>query len=158
MVFGESQLLERFRLGDEEALRTVYSRCVDHVTRVADAVLRACATGTARGSGELAAALADVVQDVFVKAFSPEARRRFDASRPYEPYLAQIARHAAVDQWRQMRRYVPSDLAQIIERLSLDSEWESAGNRNEWADPETIAVVDRFVASLDQDSRRIHDA
>jgi len=158
MVFGEPQLLERFRLGDEDALRTVYSLCVDHVTRVADAVLRACAAGTTRGAGELAAALADVVQEVFVKAFSPEARRRFDASRPYAPYLAQIARHAAVDHWRQMRRYVPSDLAQIIERLSLDSESESAGTRSEWTDPETIAVVDRYVASLDRESRRIHDA
>jgi RNA polymerase sigma-70 factor, ECF subfamily len=156
MVFGEPQLVERFRLGDEDALRIVYLQCVDGVTRVAQAVLRACAAGTPRGPDELAAALADVVQDVFVKAFSPEARRRFDTSRPYEPYLAQIARNAAVDYWRQMRRYVPADLEQLIERLSLEA--EVTGTANTWADAETIAVVDRYVASLDDESRRVHEA
>ena len=122
MVFGEPQLFERFRAGDEQALETVYWACLDYVTRIADAVLRACATGSARGPGEMAAALADVVQEVFLKAFAPEARRRFDASRPYEPYLAQITRNVVVDYWRQMRRYVPSDLDQLIERLSLDAD------------------------------------
>jgi RNA polymerase sigma-70 factor (ECF subfamily) len=155
-VFSDREQLERFRAGDAEVLRTVYSCCVDNVTRVADAVLRACAAGTARGSGEIGAALADVVQEVFVKAFAPEARRRFDASRPYQPYLAQIARNVAVDHWRQMRRYVPSDLEQLIERLSLET--ESAASRNEWADAENVAVVNRFIASLNDESRRIHEA
>src|SRR5947207_9223725 len=109
MVFGAPELLRRFREGDEEALRSVYWQCVDFVTRTAAAVLRGCAAGTPRGPDELAGELADVVQDVFVKAFAPEARRRFDASRPYKPYLAQIARNTAVDHWREMRRYVPSD-------------------------------------------------
>jgi RNA polymerase sigma factor (sigma-70 family) len=160
MVFGDPESLARFRAGDENALAAVYSQCVDHVTRVADAVLRACASGGARGSGEVATALADVVQEVFVKAFAPEARRRFDASRPYQPYLTQIARNVAVDYWRQMRRYVPSDLDSLIERLSLEAEAQSdAGRRaNDWADPETIALVDRFIASLDEESRRVHDA
>jgi RNA polymerase sigma factor (sigma-70 family) len=159
MVFREPELLTRFRSGDPAALATVYSRCVDLVTRVADAVLRACAAGSMRGSGEMAAALADVVQEVFVKAFAPEARRGFDAARPYRPYLAQIARNVAVDYWRQMRRYVPSDLDQLIERLSLEEAVSNADDdRNGWADPETVAVVDRYIASLDEESRRVHDA
>jgi RNA polymerase sigma factor (sigma-70 family) len=156
MVFGELQLLERFRAGDEEALAAVYSACVDHVTRIADAVLRACAVGSGRGPGEIAAALADVVQEVFVKAFAPDARRRFDAARLYEPYLAQITRNVAVDHWRQMRRYVPSDLDQIIDRLSLEA--DAPGGGGDWADSETIALVNRYVASLDGESRRVHDA
>jgi RNA polymerase sigma-70 factor (ECF subfamily) len=155
-VFSDRQLLDRFRAGDAEALAAVYESCVDSVTRVADAVLRACAAGTARGPGEIAATLADVVQEVFVKAFAPEARLRFDASRAYQPYLAQIARNVAVDHWRQMRRYIPSDLEQLIERLSLEA--EAAAAHNEWADPETVALVDRFVGSLDDESRRIHEA
>jgi RNA polymerase sigma factor (sigma-70 family) len=159
MVFKEPELLARFRSGEEAALETVYSRCVDFVTRIADAVLRACAAGGMRGSGEMAAALADVVQEVFVKAFAPEARRRFDATRPYRPYLAQIARNVAVDYWRQMRRYVPCDLTQLIERLSLDESVSNVDNgRDDWADPETVAVVDRYIASLDEESRRVHDA
>jgi len=159
MVFREPELLARFRSGEEAALETVYARCLDFVTRIADAVLRACAAGSTRGSGEMAAALADVVQEVFVKAFAPEARRRFDGTRPYHPYLAQITRNVAVDYWRQMRRYIPSDLDQLIERLSLEEAVSNADNdRHDWADPETVAVVERYIGSLDEESRRVHDA
>jgi RNA polymerase sigma factor (sigma-70 family) len=157
MVFREQQLIERFRAGDEEALAAVYWACIDEVTRIADSVLRACATGSTRGPGELAAALADVVQEVFVKAFAPDARRRFDAARPYEPYLAQITRNVAVDHWRQMRRYVPSDLDQLIERLSLEAEMRNNDNEA-WSDAETVALVNRYVSSLDEGSRRVHEA
>ena len=157
MVFSEARLVERFRSGDEGALTSVYRACVDDVARIAELVLRACASGGARSSGEIAAALPDVVQEVFVKAFAPEARRRFDPSRPYEPYLAQIARNAAVDYWRQMRRYVPADLDQLIERLSLEAETDRVA-AHAWTDSETIAVVDHYLASLDEQSRRIHDA
>ncbi len=155
MVFREPESLERFRAGDEAALETVYWAHVDYVTRIAEAVLRACATGATRGPGEMAAALADVVQEVFVKAFAPEARRRFDANRPFEPYLAQITRNVAVDHWRQMRRYVPADLEQLIDRLSLE---EERGDSGDWADAETVAVVNRYLASLDEETRRVHDA
>jgi RNA polymerase sigma factor (sigma-70 family) len=157
MVFGEPKLLERFRAGDEEALEAVYWACVDHVTRIAEAVLRACASGGARGPGEMASVLADVVQEVFVKAFAPDARRRFDASRPYEPYLGQIARNVAIDHWRQMRRYVPSDVEPLIDQLSLEADADNERD-GDWADYETVAVVNRYLASLDEESRRVHDA
>jgi RNA polymerase sigma factor (sigma-70 family) len=157
MVFSESRLVERFRSGDESALAAVYRACVDEVTRIAQLVLRACASSGARSRSEVAAALPDVVQEVFVKAFAPEARHRFDPTRPYEPYLAQIARNVAVDYWRQMRRYVPSDLDHLIERLSLEAETDRVAAHT-WTDSETIAVVEHYLASLDEQSRRIHDA
>jgi RNA polymerase sigma factor (sigma-70 family) len=159
MVFREQGLLERFRDGEVEALEVVYARCVDSATRIAAAVLRACAAGSPRGPGEMAAALADVVQETFVKAFAPEARRRFDARRPYLPYLAQIARNVAVDYWRQMRRYVPADLEELIEKLSLEeAEITTDNGRNDWADAETVAVVEGYLASLDSETRRVHEA
>lgn len=92
-----------------------------------------------------------------MKAFAPEARRRFDTNRPFEPYLAQIARNVAIDHWRQMQRYVPSDLDQLIDRLSLEAEPEG-GSGNDFADAETIAVVNSYLGSLDDESLRIHDA
>jgi len=159
MVFSEPGLLERFRAGDEGALEAVYVQCVDQATRMASAVLRACAAGSPRGPGEMAAALADVVQEVFVKAFAPEARRRFDAGRPYLPYIARIARNVAIDYWRQMRRYVPSDLDELLDKLALEqAEITTDNGRNDWADPDTVAVVERYLASLDADSRRVHEA
>jgi RNA polymerase sigma-70 factor (ECF subfamily) len=157
IVFSEPGLFERFRAGNEAALETVYWACVGDVSRIADAVLRACAAGSARGTGEIATVLADVVQEVFVKAFAPEARQRFDPGRPYRPYLAQITRNVAVDHWRQMRRYVPSDIEQLIDRLSLEAEADSA-DAGAWSDAETVALVNRYVGSLDEDSRRVHEA
>ena len=157
MVLGEPGLVALFRAGDEETLTTVYQACVDQVRRVAALVLRACATGGARTHREIATVLPDVVQEVFVKSFAPEARRRFDASRPFEPYLTQIARNVAIDHWRLLQRYVPSDLDQLIDRLSLEAEPDGVSG-NDFADAETIAVVNRYLASLDEESRRVHDA
>jgi RNA polymerase sigma factor (sigma-70 family) len=157
MVLDEPGSVALFRAGDEEALTTVYRACVDQVSRVAALVLRACATGGARTHRELAAVLPDVVQEVFVKAFAPEARRRFDASRPFEPYLAQIARNVAIDHWRQLQRYVPSDLDHLIDRLSLEAEPDAVAT-DDFADAETVAVVNGYLASLDEESRRVHDA
>jgi RNA polymerase sigma factor (sigma-70 family) len=157
MVLDEPRLVELFRVGDEETLTAVYRACVDQVRRIAALVLRACASGGARAPSEIGSVLPDVVQEVFVKAFAPGARRRFDASRPLEPYLAQIARNVAIDHWRQMQRYVPSDLDQLIDRLVLETEADAPFG-NDFADTETIAVVNRYLASLDEGSRRIHDA
>jgi RNA polymerase sigma factor (sigma-70 family) len=157
MVLGEPELVALFRAGDEQTLTTVYRACVDQVTRVAALVLRACATGGARTHREIATVLPDVVQEVFVKAFAPDTRRRFDASRPFEPYLAQIARNVAIDHWRLLQRYVPSDIDELIDRLSLEAD-PDALSRNDFADAETVAVVNSYLASLDEESRRVHDA
>lgn len=157
MVLDDPRLVALFRAGDEETLTIVYRACVDQVRRVAALVLRACATGGARTHREIWTVLPDVVQEVFVKAFAPEARRRFDASRPFEPYLAQIARNVAVDHWRLLQRYVPSDLDHLIDRLSLEAEPDGVAG-NDFADTETVAVVNSYLASLDEESRRVHDA
>jgi RNA polymerase sigma-70 factor, ECF subfamily len=156
-VFKSPQLLERFRAGDEEAMATVYWACVDRVTGIVRAILRACAAGEALGPGEVDARMADIVQEVFVKAFAPEARRSFDATRPYEPYLAQIARNVAVDCWRQTRRYVLVDLDRLIDQLSLEAETDSGGTHAR-SDAETVALVNRYLAELDDKSRRVYEA
>jgi len=158
-VFGTIQLLERFRAGDEEALATVYWACVGRVTRIVRAILRVCESGGAGGPTEVEARMADVVQEVFVKAFAPEARRSFDATRPYEPYLAQIARNVAIDSWRETRRYVLTDLEQLIDRLSLEAGAEADGaGADARPDAETVALVNRYLSELDDNSRRVYDA
>ena len=158
MVFaGDSGLLNRFRAGEQGALETVYRAYVDCVARTANAVLRACLTGTEHGRAELASELPDVVQQVFVQAFSAEARRRFDGSRPYGPYLAQITRNVAVDHWRRMRRYVPVEIDRLVQETSAERgrpDDEGAA----WSDPSTIRVVEQYIASLDPESRRVHEA
>lgn len=157
MVFaGAPELLERFRAGDQKALETVYRAYLDRVTRTARAVLQVCMKGSASGPS-IGAELADVVQEVFAKAFSREARRQFDGDRPYGPYLAQIARNVAIDHWRRMRRYLATDVAEIAQAVALDEDG-FAQEAESWSDPRTIEIVERYVAALDPIGRRVHDA
>jgi RNA polymerase sigma factor (sigma-70 family) len=156
MVLGERDLLERFRAGDEEALETVYLACVARVTRIADAVLRTRNTNRAGGKGEVAIGLADVVQEVFVKVFAPNARARFDSSRPFDPYIAQITRNVAIDHYRQMIRYVPCDTNDLIDEIPPELDMDTAvDDRSEAA---TLALVNRYLASLDDETLRVHEA
>jgi RNA polymerase sigma factor (sigma-70 family) len=157
MAFAQDRsLLARFRAGEPDALAAVYRANVDDVVRTARAVLRTCAGATERND-EVASDLADVVQEVFAKAFAPDARRRFDEQRAIGPYLLQIARNAAIDHWRARRRHVLVDGDQLAERLAGDAE-ASARADESWASPDVAAAVERFIGSLAEEERRVHDA
>ena len=78
-------------------------------------------------------------------------------ARPYEPYLGQITRNVAVDHWRQMRRYVPSDPEQLIEQLSFEEAETSPApmtgripTPSRWSN----AIWRRWTAR----ARRVHEA
>lgn len=158
MVFaGNPELLVRFRQGDRAALETVYWAYVDRVTRILQAVVN----GYTAASGERIRLrreeLGDLVQEVFVRAFSPASRQSYDGDRPYGPYLGQIGRNVVADHWRSRRRQVVVDVSPLLDALSVDADRiENASE--EWSDPETIAVVERYLASLEPEMRRVHDA
>ena len=155
MVFvGKPDLLLRFRRGDCAALETVYWAYVDRVTRVVQAVVNGYLTATGERIRFGRTELGDLVQEVFVRAFSPACRQRYDGNRPYGPYLGQIARNVVADHWRVMRRQVAVDVAPLLEALSL----EAGAVENAWADQETIAVVEAYLASLCPEMRRVHEA
>ena len=157
MVFAEKpDLLVSFRQGDRSALETVYWAYVDQVARIVQSVLKSYATATGDRIGFRATELGDLVQEVFVRAFSPEGRQRYDGRRPYGPYLGQIARHVAADHWRAVRRQVPLDVAPLLDALSLETD-DTQSTAAGWADPATIIVVERYLASLEPDVRRVHE-
>ena len=158
MVFARNPgLLARFREGDPDVLEAIYRAHVDQVTRISRAMMRALAAGAPRVSQEMATELADLVQDVFANAFAAEARKRFDGQRPYGPYLAQIARNVAVDHWRLIRRRVPADLDELLERLSLEKDAGEA-SADRWADLRTVTVLERYLAALPPEVRRVYEA
>ncbi len=103
-VFLENRgLLERFRSGERNALADVYRFYFQDVYRLAQCgfVTRLGVRASSLGSE---ADRLDFTQDVFVKAFSPNARSSYDGLRPYRPFLLQIARNLRVDQLRQAGR------------------------------------------------------
>jgi RNA polymerase sigma-70 factor (ECF subfamily) len=158
MVFvKEPGLLARFREGETAALERVYWAYVDAVTRVVQAVVSNHAPRSLERLQGAAAEIGDLVQEVFVRAFAPRTRASFDGTRPYGHYLAQIARNVVVDHWRATRRQVPLDLDSLMEAMSLEA--DDAGKRTErWADPDTVAVVERYLATLPPELRQVHDA
>lgn len=95
-VHDDSTLLARLAAGDAEALALLYRRESGSIYRYALAL-----------AGDEAAAL-DAVQEAFAQLLrGPQA---FDAGRgSLGAYLAGMARHQVLSQWRDARRHVPLD-------------------------------------------------
>jgi RNA polymerase sigma factor (sigma-70 family) len=104
----DPDLLHRFREGDRAALSAVYHAYYADVLRLVRQgfVLRGSPPIHIRGLLD-PDEQQDVVQEVFVKAFSPSARHSYDGWRPYRPFLLQIARNVRVDHERRRWREVP---------------------------------------------------
>jgi RNA polymerase sigma-70 factor (ECF subfamily) len=143
------ELLRAFRRGDRAALDVVYHQCVDDVERMVRQGLRAL--------GKLAAAnLEDVMQEVFLRAFSDMARAGYDGVRPYGPYVLTIARHVLVDWAKRCGREIPmSDLLDPIanQRTRWDAtELEGLGGY----DRGQISVVARYLETLPPELGLVH--
>ena len=83
MVRMRDDTTTRFRAGDHAAVAELYDAYAGAVTTVARSML---------WSEDL---VADAVQQTFVKAW--KNRRRYDAGRPFAPWLYAIARRTALD-------------------------------------------------------------
>ena len=154
---AEAGLLQRFREGDPAALERIYRAHVDSVARaVAGTLRRYSRHGWQDGWREAAAEVPDLVQDVFARAFEPQARRRFDGTRDYGPYLSQIARNAVVDYLRRRRRQVIRNPAPLMDEAALRPAPHELGD--DVGDLQIRALVGRYVARLPPDLRRVHDA
>jgi RNA polymerase sigma factor (sigma-70 family) len=158
MVFaGKPDLLARFRKGDGRAFEAVYWAYVDRVTRIVQAVWNSYVTASNEQVKFGATELGDLVQEVFARAFSPQCRLQYDGNRAYGPYVGQIARNTVADHWRVIRRHVALDVASLLDAISLERD-NTEQTLERWADQETIAIVERYVASLEPDVRRVHEA
>jgi RNA polymerase sigma factor (sigma-70 family) len=147
-------LLDRFRAGDPEALRTVYWEYVRKVERLLGAGfdLRG-GEGRVKGVGRQPHDLADLVQDVFLRAFSEQGRRGYDGLRDYAPYLYTIARNVLVDWWRARGREAPAPWSELSQALDTAPPKEPPAP---WDNPITMSVVEDYLASLTEPLRTLH--
>lgn len=141
-------LLESFRAGERSALEAVYRTYV----RTMDRYLR----GLARTSGNVQlgqpSSIADLLQDVFVRAFSPTGRRGYDGMRDYGPYLAAIARNCFIDAARARGREVltnPTDLNVTLDDVAMEVDG--------WCEPKTLAVLTAYVGALGPELRGVYE-
>lgn len=154
-LLQDSQLLARFRAGDREALEQVYWAYVDTV----EAIVRfgfSASSSRVRGRGAFQgpAEMADLVQDIFIKAFAPQARQAYDGLRPYGPYLHTIARNVLADWGRRCGREIvvdPDDMQSALARQVRESD------DLDYAEAQTVLVVERFVRGLPPDLKAVHD-
>jgi RNA polymerase sigma factor (sigma-70 family) len=142
----EPSLLESFRRGERAALESVYRTHID-------AVERFVASRLARARYFSGTNLADLVQEVFLRAFSPSARNSYDGERDYGPFLITIAKNVFIDWIRRSSREVGD--ARALETL-VDV---AAGDPtdDELFEPELVAATTSYVEQLSPELRNVHE-
>ena len=107
----EREVLERFRSGDEAAVKAVFERYGGPVFAVSMSILRD------RGLA------ADATQQTFIKAW--RAASTYDAERSFGPWIYAIARRTAIDLYRKRARVVVSDEVDVVHfPVGLETVWE----------------------------------
>ncbi len=107
----DREVLERFRLGDEAAVKAVYDRFGGPVFALSMRIL---------GEQGLAA---DATQQTFLKAW--RAASTYDPERNFGPWIYAIARRTAIDIYRKQRRsVVTDDLDVAVLPPGLETAWE----------------------------------
>jgi RNA polymerase sigma-70 factor (ECF subfamily) len=107
----DREILERFRLGDEAAVKAVYDRFGGPVFALSMSIL---------GEHGLAA---DATQQTFIKAW--RAASTYDPERSFAPWIYAIARRTAIDLYRKRSRLVVSDEVDVVSfPPGLETVWE----------------------------------
>ncbi len=107
----DRDLLDRFRAGDENAVKAVYERFRGPVFAISMSVLH---------DHGLAA---DASQQTFMKAW--QASSTYDPERELGPWIYAIARRTAIDIYRkQVRSVVADDVDSVALPPGLDTIWE----------------------------------
>ncbi|HMF39571.1 MAG TPA: RNA polymerase sigma factor [Polyangia bacterium] len=149
LFLGDPGLLAAFRQGRREALERVYRTYV----RAVEQYLRALARHTGEAEVGQASAIADLIQEVFVRAFSETARRGYDGIREFAPYLTTIARNCFFDALRARGRETLKNPEEIALIVNLD---EAIVEPEGWCDPKMLAVLNDYLAALPASLARVH--
>jgi RNA polymerase sigma-70 factor (ECF subfamily) len=100
--------------------------------------------------------LADVVQDVFIRAFADSVRVQYDGRRGYGPFLLAIAHNIVID-W--LRRSSREKRNSSIARHLTDGAFREqaiAGGDSSLYDSELVAIAGAYVRTLPDDLRALH--
>src|SRR5262249_46673899 len=100
----------------------------------------------------------ELVQEVFVRAFSESARLSYDGIRPYRPYLLRIAKNLLIDRQRNKGQMISFDENQE-EPLSLGADSSAPPPTPSGGTEETLhwqklsTATSDYVASLNSELR-----
>jgi RNA polymerase sigma-70 factor, ECF subfamily len=151
ILMNDSALLERFRVGDPDALSRVYW---SYVAGVESYVRRRLSSAGTRAAIGIDGTVADLVQDSFARAFRPSARLAYDGTREYVRFLKAIAHNTVITHLRRRRREEPVDPIDL-ERL-LDSRDSIGSDEPSWEDPRLWTLVQHYLAALPERERAVY--
>lgn len=151
-------LLEGFRAGEPDALRDVYRRYAEGVSKQ----LRFGFSFESRGRAHRfvgyssAFDLQDALHETFRRAFEPRAREGYDGIRPYGPYLRTIARNVVLRTFRKREISFPPVADDDDDKPAVTA-WSDEGPSPEQsvASAQVQTLVRDFLGTLDTDSRRL---
>jgi RNA polymerase sigma factor (sigma-70 family) len=143
---NDSRLLAAFRAGERAVLERVYRANAPSIERYATALIGSRAVWTTVRVSEVA----DLVQEVFIRAFSDEARQAYDGAHDYRRYLGAIARNCFIDALRVPNREIPVDPSDLLQEPHAPSEPEP------WEDSRIMSVLDAYVRGLPEALRRAY--
>ena len=158
----DREFLEAFRRGERWALEKVYH----HYVYTLHDLIRFGSIGSAVGSTRVPGvseidAQQELIQEVFVRAFSDRARLAYDGLRPYRPYLLRIARNLLVDRLRRKKPQISLSAIQMAEadeevvpkELRLAVVGDSPHPEDDLYWKELLAAARSYVAALDDEMR-----
>jgi RNA polymerase sigma-70 factor (ECF subfamily) len=137
----DSALVAAFKRGDQAALATVFRTYADDVAR------------QARASRLPEHDVEALTHDVFVKAFAPAARARWDGTRPFGAWLNTLTRNALVDRARKERRLelrAPDDMPDVATEAQSAADDHDARELND--------VLQAVVGGCDELERAVFRA
>jgi RNA polymerase sigma-70 factor, ECF subfamily len=91
------ELLRRFKAGSEEAFRVVYLNYINDIELFVSTGWFDPNTRTHTAGLKNMELRAELIQEVFLKAFSEKARSAYDGIRSYKTYLRTIAKNVIID-------------------------------------------------------------
>jgi RNA polymerase sigma factor (sigma-70 family) len=145
--------LNDYRVGAGGALDAVYRQHVGNVEYVVRNGFRVAGDRPAFVRGvRNDLERADLVQEVFLRAFASRARETFDAKRTYEHYLLGITRHVLVDWHRANRRR--RRLAHSLQEAACVAPSKNSDLPDELA---PSSAVERYVNGLGQPLREVFE-
>jgi len=141
------QLIGAFRDGQQDVLALVYRAHVRSVERYLHAL------GRAASGRELLqpSNLADLLQEIFVRAFSSRARQSYDGEREYGLYLNAIARNCFIDALRARGREV------LLTPEDLPIQVDDSSGAEPPRDPRVRAVLSSYLAELSPNLTAVYE-
>jgi RNA polymerase sigma-70 factor (ECF subfamily) len=132
---SDDQLIERARRGDEAAWVSLVDQHQQAAFRLAYLIM---------GSADEAE---DVAQEAFIRAF--KSLDRFDAARPFRPWLLGITKNLAYNRHRATRRYL-SAVRRLL-RAAPEPVVEPAGERSRPYEAEMLWEAVKRLRDVDQE-------